>query len=70
MGKEPTVKDRRGNTMRINERIAPDAQGRDARSYYHGRSRRYLDRALASDDQLGKVSRRIVRGMPRRYIAS
>ena len=64
------MKDRRGNTMRINERIAPDAQGRDARLYHHGRSRRYLDRALASDDQLGKVSRRIARLMPRRYIAS
>ena len=64
------MKDRRGNTMRINEGGARDAQGRDARLYNHGRSRRYLDRALSTDDQLGKVSRRIARLMPRRYIAS
>ena len=64
------MKDRSGNTMRINEGVARDAQGREARSYYHGRSRRYLVRALASDDQLGKVSRRMARQMPSRYIAT
>ena len=63
------MKDRSGNTMRINEGVARDAQGADAREYHHGRSRRYLVRALASDDQLGKVSRRMARLMPRRYRA-
>ncbi len=64
------MKDRNGNDVRLNEGIARNAHQRDAREYHHGRSRRYLDRALASDDQLGKVSRRIARQMPRRYIAS
>ena len=62
--------DRRGNRICRNEGIAPNARGHDAREYHHGRSRRYLDRALSTDNHLGTVSRRIARQMPRRYIAS
>lgn len=64
------MKDRNGNTVRLNEGIARDAHRRDAREYHHGRSRRYLDRALSSDNHLGTVSRRIARQMPRRYIVN